>query len=405
MSRHAAQRSLTLTEELERIEQQITLTLQEIDSNFSKAHRIVTSSILPIVEEYAKHSNDVWESSKYWKQFFESAANVSLSGYEEAALEEEEDTTTDEHTATHLTTPDRHGQVDAADASDDDFTIDSPTQISGVQSTPKLGSSGSRTVRGKPGMRSPSPRKYTGKNPLGDDGPLTPNGEDSQFSSPFQQGSASRKAGDNKKRDNVDPVLHRSVLDKNYRVLSTPFKQYAQAQQAANKTTTSAVANKAAWDDSPDSSPEMAAPQLRSELFSPPKQTAARLGPRTPGVSVQKPAKNNEGAPVTSTGRKLFSKEDKAMSTNEQRPTYNFSRFDSDEEDDDSLGISPPKTLQFHVPQSRLLQTPAKEASKKIVEDLLATAGMADSTTSELDLLEEASPSVVRGRYNEDDTF
>lgn len=64
MSRPAAQRSLTLTEELERLEQQITLTLQEIDSNFSKAHRIVTTSILPIVEEYAKHSNEVWEGSK-----------------------------------------------------------------------------------------------------------------------------------------------------------------------------------------------------------------------------------------------------------------------------------------------------------------------------------------------------
>lgn len=65
MSRSSmTQRSLTLTEELEKLEQQITLTLQEIDSNFSKAHRIVTSSILPIVEDYAKHSNEVWEGSK-----------------------------------------------------------------------------------------------------------------------------------------------------------------------------------------------------------------------------------------------------------------------------------------------------------------------------------------------------
>lgn len=64
MSRQAPSRTLTLTEELEKLEQSITLTLQEIDSNFSKAHRIVTTSILPIVEEYAKHSSDVWEGSK-----------------------------------------------------------------------------------------------------------------------------------------------------------------------------------------------------------------------------------------------------------------------------------------------------------------------------------------------------
>lgn len=65
MSRQtAAPRALSLTEELEKLEQSITLTLQEIDSNFSKAHRIVTTSILPIVEDYARHSNDVWEGSK-----------------------------------------------------------------------------------------------------------------------------------------------------------------------------------------------------------------------------------------------------------------------------------------------------------------------------------------------------
>lgn len=65
MSRSSmAQRGLTLTEELEKLEQQITLTLQEIDSNFGKAHRIVTTSILPIVEDYGKHSNEVWEGSK-----------------------------------------------------------------------------------------------------------------------------------------------------------------------------------------------------------------------------------------------------------------------------------------------------------------------------------------------------
>jgi DASH complex subunit ASK1 len=60
----AAPRNLSLTEELEKLEQRITLTLQEIDSNFAKAHRIVTASILPIVERYAQNSDAVWEGSK-----------------------------------------------------------------------------------------------------------------------------------------------------------------------------------------------------------------------------------------------------------------------------------------------------------------------------------------------------
>lgn len=36
----------------------------EIDHNFSKSHRIVTTSILPLVEQYGEHSRAVWEASK-----------------------------------------------------------------------------------------------------------------------------------------------------------------------------------------------------------------------------------------------------------------------------------------------------------------------------------------------------
>ena len=76
--------------------------------------------------------------------------------------------------------------------------------------------------------------------------------------------------------------------------------------------------------------------------------------------------------------------------------------------------------MQFHVPQSRLLRTPgeyrrrticrfrnakicvAREASKKIVEDLLLTAG--GNVTDDLE--DDESPSVVkRGFMDEDDTF
>lgn len=85
MSRPLAQpqRPLSLTEELEKLEQSITLTLQgkstgkqsthrcslfcrhaEIDHNFSQAHRIVTTSILPLVEQYTEHSRDVWDGAK-----------------------------------------------------------------------------------------------------------------------------------------------------------------------------------------------------------------------------------------------------------------------------------------------------------------------------------------------------
>lgn len=40
------------------------LTRAEIDHNFSQAHRIVTTSILPLVEQYSENSRDVWEGAK-----------------------------------------------------------------------------------------------------------------------------------------------------------------------------------------------------------------------------------------------------------------------------------------------------------------------------------------------------
>ena len=85
----------------------------EIDQNFSRAHRIVTTGILPIVEQYGKHSEAVWEGSKFWKQFFEASANVSLSGYEapdqdESAVQEE---TEQSHTYEDETVEDECTQI------------------------------------------------------------------------------------------------------------------------------------------------------------------------------------------------------------------------------------------------------------------------------------------------------
>ena len=103
---------------------------------------------------------------------------------------------------------------------------------------------------------------------------------------------------------------------------------------------------------------------------------------------------------------------------------------DSDEEDTElQFEGSPPKTMQFHVPQSRLMQTPAKEASKRIVDDILTTAGVGREEEDDVELdydmtdygnpryeydddeegagrEEEPSPSVVRRAVGlEDETF
>ncbi len=345
---------------------------------------------------------------QFWKQFFEASANVSLSGYEENV--NGEDVTHTDTTSTNLETPPDHGEYAQGGAQqqeeddDEEFTVDSPTQVTGLQATPKLPSTTKKTNgKSAPGtsasFRSPSPRKYTGKNPRAKDPsseePSTPRPQtyNNAQSSPFEPESAYQPSAQ-LSRANNDPVMHRAVLDKNYRIQATPHTQRRQRQQGAagagataTKATPATESKRVPWDDSPQSSPAIAAPQLRSDLFSPAKPNAALNVPRTPGVSILTPPRNKTGphtaaaVPTTSTGRQLFSPQDKAYSAAKSNTRASAHIFSSDDEDseDGTDDMSPPKTMQFHVPQSRLMQTPAREASKKIVEDLLLTAG-ADET-------------------------
>lgn len=160
------------------------------------------------------------------------------------------------------------------------------------------------------------------------------------MSSPFDptvylQSNAKSRAG-------ADRLLHR-VLDKNYRVHATPH-----TARKENKTSTS----KPSWRDnaSPMSSPPAAAPQLHADIFSSPirQQYSRPSAPRTPGISVNPTPKKDLGKEALP----KFSKKDEIS-------------WESDSDEDAEgvyreLGMSPPKTIQFSLPQSRLLQTPGR---------------------------------------------
>ena len=367
----------------------------EIDHNFSKAHRIVTSSILPVVDQYAQHSRDVWEGSRFWKQFFEASANVSLSGYQEGALEEDashndttaQDTSYDEQSADDVAerTMTPTGQDYAHDYTQDDETsiIDSPSNTTGVHSTPQI-----RTKTKH--FASPSPAKPSSaqiNTPMRDDSNL-------HSSSPFEPPSAYQPSTA-QRQQNPDPLMHR-IMDRNFRIQATPHTARKQARPAttetpATQTQTQTRTRNLFADSSPMSSPEMAAPQLRSDLFSPQKSPRKALqAPHTPGISVQTPGRDL----MTSTGRALFT-------DTKDRTTRTL--WDQESDSDDDFSISPPKTMQFHIPQSRLMQTPAREASRIIVDDLLATAGADRTESIEGDSVPDISPSLVRRKWDDDD--
>ncbi|KAL8807724.1 MAG: hypothetical protein Q9182_000535 [Xanthomendoza sp. 2 TL-2023] len=423
----APPRNLTLTEELERLEQSITLTLQEIDHNFSRAHRIVTTSILPVVENYAEHSKNVWESSKFWKQFFEASANVSLSSYEEPP--EHDGTVTDEATATTPSSSayaspsqnDHDNDITMTPQSNDQRQYQEDSSLSTTpaeQSTPRPRSKHHQdhppSIAAFPSPYETLKREIKGTNPSLDDNselPSTPRNlfQSQSDSSPYKPPSTARPH----RTPKDDPLLHR-ILDKNWRIQATPHTTTrapkpgtstlpyhtgrTPARNTSHITETPAAAEKGKSKSKPtiddddndlDSSPAVPAPEFHSEIFG----TPARR-PRVPGVSVLTPAKGTR-----TPARKKAGADDGTAKKD-------IWASDSDDDDDDDEGVgggmSPPKTIQFHVPQSRLLRTPAREASKKIVEDLLYSAGGINMTDDDV----EQSPSVVKkGILDDDDTF
>lgn len=374
----------------------------EIDHNFSRAHRIVTTSILPVVEQYAGHSKNVWESSKFWKQFFEASANVSLSGYEEPP--EQEETVTEDATVTtpstpafdddQTATPQPNARQPFQPTADDSSLSTTPPE----QSTPRPGpkqhphQEPSMALYSSPyealkreikGDSQQTPSQYTDNSTL----PSTPRNpfqqSDPDGSSPLNPPSTSRRPTRTPKDD---PLLHR-ILDKNWRLQATPHtttralkpgtstlpyrtgRTPARKGDIDNGTATPAegkgkgkgkgkpqIGTMDDNDDDLDSSPAVPAPQLHSEIFGTPAQRT-----KVPGVSVLTPARG--GLKRTSSQRR----EGKTLAAGEGDGKRRDRIWDSDSEDDDyegggagGFGMSPPKTIQFHVPQSRLLRTPGE---------------------------------------------
>ncbi|KAJ1665420.1 DASH complex subunit ask1 [Coemansia sp. RSA 1813] len=61
-------------EQLEEVEQKITLTLQAIDANFDHCQRTMARDVMPKIEKLAKLSSELLEASQPWLQFFMAVA-------------------------------------------------------------------------------------------------------------------------------------------------------------------------------------------------------------------------------------------------------------------------------------------------------------------------------------------
>lgn len=183
-------------------------------------------------------------------------------------------------------------------------------------------------------------------------------------SSHKQPSSTAKRVNNNKNQKPTDPVLHH-VLDKTYRVQATPLSKkssYKPTKFTLSTPKDNKKTSRYTFDDSPISSPEMEAPKLHEEIFSSPMKgisdtpgtTGRRSSPKKratprPGVSVLTPGKPKTTA-TTAIKDGWDSDEDD-----------DFARYATTDDDTGAAyEMSPPKTMQFHIPQSRLMKTPGK---------------------------------------------
>ncbi|KAF9225288.1 hypothetical protein BS17DRAFT_794902 [Gyrodon lividus] len=67
-----------INDQIDQIEQLITMKLQNIDANFSKIQNLMATRLLPAVKRYAVSTEPVREAAKFWTSFYEQAAQVHI---------------------------------------------------------------------------------------------------------------------------------------------------------------------------------------------------------------------------------------------------------------------------------------------------------------------------------------
>ncbi|RPD62576.1 hypothetical protein L226DRAFT_568682 [Lentinus tigrinus ALCF2SS1-7] len=91
-------------DQIEQIEQLITIKLQNIDANFSKIQHVMANRILPAVKRYAVGTQPVREAARFWTTFYEQAAQIRIPTYDDYdASHEQEDGTEITHTESEAT--------------------------------------------------------------------------------------------------------------------------------------------------------------------------------------------------------------------------------------------------------------------------------------------------------------
>ncbi|KAG2177793.1 hypothetical protein INT43_003040 [Umbelopsis isabellina] len=261
-----------LNAELEKLQQNITLTLQAIDQNFAKCHQTIATRIIPQVEKYADASQGVWNGSK-----------VNKLSYEEISA--------------------------SLDSSKTSLQVSDDPERS---NRPPLGTKSS--VNGSP------------------------------------------IAGQWSEHDDLQSPWERLRREMNLEAMSDTM--------SAGHTT---PRNKGRANSIHTPSQSVQSNKLLGKVLNKHFKSGSNIAPRADASSV-----------TSSVPKPTILMSDTTSSKGS--PGINLSRVDhmsADEGEDGrpNQGYSPPRTIQFAVPHSQLVKTPAKEAAQMIVDDIMLTSG------------------------------
>ncbi|UZJ54796.1 hypothetical protein CBS101457_004116 [Exobasidium rhododendri] len=361
--------SIPISEQLMQVDQAITITLQEIDANFAKSHQIITGKILPSIRKYGVASHNTWQGARFWHRFFETASDINLVptyGEEDLTSQQEQTSasnTTQDQDASTFISPALHGsgREDVVEQGNGDLARqDDSTDFNELEfeEPPRL-SEASKAVTARAGD---GKQKQATWAPLESPYDHLKRHVESDFSTgqdvPHDM-KIRKSQGRVDDQIRVAEQLSRTTPSKpNGGKLATQLlrTQHEERKKSARKV---------------QATPRRGGTTATTNPFA--------LGKEAQSIQTESAHRWNGIADLRKTPLskvKAESRKGKEVATGNN---------DEGDESNDSLawpeGMSPPLTLRMQVPRSRFDKTPAKEAARLVVSDLLKTVEGASPAT------------------------
>ncbi|KAF8530404.1 hypothetical protein BU17DRAFT_79161 [Hysterangium stoloniferum] len=353
--------SASVTGQIDQIDQLITIRLQNIDANFSRIQHLIAAKLLPAFKRYAESTEPVREAAKFWKSFYEAAAQVRIPVASESSLYQEE----------HASQAETEEYEETAEQ---DTSIESSHE---ANRTPiNVATHDDSFTRGAPISSTPLVRDPTNVALPVDD--TTDESWAASIESPFV-----RLGRQVKDLTIGDPTDHPST--------STPsFSAFHGSYTDVLPDTNLTQQNLHDKRDAPTQ--PSALPRSRKKGKSPLRHNVLRhatlAAASDDSTRVQTPRRNKNPKNPFSSSRKWNGLVDLRQPSPARR-TPKASGYHSDSSDDlFPPGMSPPVTMQFAIPARtrpspvKLTYTPAKKAAEKISRDLVAGASSRNASST-----------------------